>query len=258
MPNIKPSKESEQRLDKPIKVINRLIAINSIVQKHQHSWGQFIYANKGVLSVITDTDRYIVPPEQGVWLLPNINHEVKALTDVELTSFYFNRQAQHDLPSECCVLAVNNFVKALILETKKTNSDYQWSDSDGLLLRLLLLRLSSAKKVTLQLPYPKDKRLLAMLSMIQKDPSNKYDLAQWGSIVGASSRTLSRLFKIETGIPYNTWRQRLNVQIAITKLANGEPITKISTDLGYESPSAFTYMFRKNTGLTPSYYREKE
>ena len=62
------------------------------------------------------------------------------------------------------------------------------------------------------------------------------------------------LFKAETGMTYSKWRQRLTVQIAMTKLGRGEQIAKIAADLGYESPSAFTYMFRENTGDTPSMY----
>lgn len=257
MPTIAPSKESQQSLDHPIKVVNRSIELGSVVQKHKHTWGQFIYANKGVLSVVTDTQRYIVPPEQGVWILPNIGHEVTALTEVELTSFYLDNETLYSLPNECCVLTINRFLKSLILEAKTINADNLNQESNELLLRLILLKLSSAPKVTLQLPYPKDKRLVTMLSMIQADPAIKYDLAQWGEIVGASSRTLSRLFKTETGITYNQWRKRLSLQIAISKLGNGEAIAKIAADLGYESPSAFTYMFRESTGVTPSHFRDK-
>ena len=257
MPTIPPSIESEQRLDRPIKVVNRIIASNTVVKRHRHDWGQFIYANKGVLSVVTDTDRYIVPPEQGVWVLPTISHEVTALTEVELTSFYIRHDAKSELPNECCVLAINNFLKTLIQEVKGCRNNDKYSAADELLLSLIRLKLADAPKVQLQLPYPQDKRLLAMLSIIQNDPSNKYDLTQWGKVVGASSRTLSRLFKAETGLTYNAWRQRLNVQIAISKLSHGDTISTIAADLGYESPSAFTYMFKQNTGVTPSYYRDR-
>jgi len=258
MPYISPSDESEQDLDKPIKVVNRSIPINAIVKKHQHSWGQFIYANKGVLSVVTDIDRHIVPPEQGVWITPNISHEVTALTHVELTSFYLGQTMQSKMPKSCSVLAVNPFLKALIVEAKDTKSDYCFADTDGLLLRLLIEKLALAPKVELQLPSPHDKRLLTMLSMIQKDPANRYGLTEWGKILGASSRTLSRLFKAETGMPYNKWRQRLNVQIAIRKISAGESIATTASDLGYESPSAFSYMFREVTGNTPSFYCNKK
>jgi AraC-like DNA-binding protein len=37
-------------------------------------------------------------------------------------------------------------------------------------------------------------------------------------------------------------------------LAAGQPITRIAVDLGYDSPSAFTAMFRRSLGAPPSHY----
>jgi len=261
MPNftrINPSAESRQQLSMPVTVVSRSIAANSVVDKHSHRWGQFVYANKGVLLVVTATDRYIVPPEQGVWLLPEIEHEVSTISKVELTSFYFDNNLLNELPDQCCVLRVSDFLKTLILEASHITNDYLWSGADGLLLRLILNRLSLAPNIIFQLPYPKDSRLLTMLSLIQKEPSNGFNLAQWGKEIGASSRTLSRLFKKETGLSYSTWRQRLNVQIAISELSKGKSITSISLYLGYDSPSAFTHKFKENTGMAPSFYRDKK
>lgn len=222
------------------------------------SWGQFVYAHKGVLVISTDDERYIVPPEQGVWLIPEIAHEVTTISDVELTSFYVDSTLLNMLPTKCSVLKVNDFLKALILEASKIKNIYQWSGTDGRLLRLILDRLSLASEVILQLPYPKDKRLLNMFAMIQKDPASNYNLTQWGKIVGLSARSLSRLYKSETGLSYRVWRQRLNIQIAISYLSVGKSITSISLCLGYESPSAFIHMFKANTDMTPNFYRDKD
>ena len=220
--------------------------------------GNFVYAHKGILAVSTPENRYIVPPEQGVWLLPEIAHEVTTMSGVEITSFYFDNSFLEKLPKSCCVLNVNNFLKALILEANQIVNDYHWQGTDGRLLRLILDRLSSAPNVIFQLPYPKDLRLLTMLAMIQKNPSHGYNLEQWGKVVGASARSLSRLFKSETGLSYRIWRQRLNIQIAIGQLSMGKSITSISLHLGYESPSAFIHMFKENTGMTPSFYRDQD
>ena len=255
---ILPSPESSANLRAPITVVSRSISANSVVKKHSHSWGQFVYANKGVMSVVTDTDSYIVPPEQGVWLLPKIEHEVTAITNVALTSFYFEMDLVDRLPKKCCVLSINNFLKTLILEASFIANDSNRSKADELLLRLILEKLSLAPNVIFQLPFPKDSRLLTMLSIIQAEPSNRYSLKQWGKLIGASNRTLSRLFKDDTGLNYSEWRQRLNIQIAIGQLMRGEPISNISSYLGYESPSAFTHMFKINTGMTPSFYRERK
>ena len=252
---IAPSKESEQELSNPITVVSRSIAKDSVVSTHSHRWGQFVYAHLGVLAVSTPFNRYIVPPEQGVWILPEIEHEVTAISDVQLTSFYFDLVLLEQLPVESCVLQVNDFLKTLIKEADTIESDYQWNSTDGRLLHLILDRLSLAPNKVFKLPYPKDHRLLNLLSEIQSFPGNNNTLDEWGKIVGASARTLSRLFKKETGLSYSEWRQRLNIQIAISQLSLGKSITSISLHLGYESPSSFIHMFKTKTGMTPSFYR---
>lgn len=257
MPNyhtIQPSKQSTRQLKNPVTVINRTIAINSIVAEHCHTWGQFVYANKGILAVATPNARYIVPPEQGVWVAPNTKHETTAISDVELTSFYFDNTLTSDWPAQCCVLGVSAFLKTLIVEAKTIPQDYDWKSTDGRLLRLICDRLTCAENPMFQLPSPKDSRLLVILDKLQKEPAVRHSLAQWGTIVGASARSLSRLFKKETGLDYSEWRQRLYIQMAITRLSCGESVTNISLSLGYESPSAFIHMFKGKTGVTPGLF----
>lgn len=254
---ISPSKESAFELLNPITVVSRSILMNSVVRKHSHRWGQFVYAHSGVLAVSTPLNRYIVPPEQGVWLLPEVEHEVTAIGNVQLTSFYFDITLLSQLPVNSCVLQVSDFLKVLIKEANFIESHYKWNSTDGRLLHLILDRLGQAPNEMLQLPYPKDPRLINLLNKLHNDLENNNTLTEWGRIVGASARTLSRLFKKETGLCYSEWRQRLNIQIAISQLSLGKSITSISLNLGYESPSSFIHMFKTKTGVTPSFYRNK-
>ncbi|MBF3363023.1 helix-turn-helix domain-containing protein, partial [Pseudomonas aeruginosa] len=41
---------------------------------------------------------------------------------------------------------------------------------------------------------------------------------------------------------------------ALPRLAAGEAVARIAVDLGYQTPSAFSAMFRRLTGSTPSRY----
>ena len=257
MPNfdlIKPSDESFQPLKKPITVVNRYIAKQSIVAKHSHNWGQFVYSKKGVIVVKTCTDKYIIQPEQGMWLISNTLHEVMALSDVTLTSLYINNEISQQLSVACKILEVNEFLKCLMKEASTIPSNYYWQSSDGRLLRLIVDRLSLASEVRLNLPYPKDGRLTKLLGKMQESPSDRKSLNEWGKIIGASSRTISRLFKQETGLNYSEWRARFLIQTAISRLVLGDSITSISLFLGYDSTAAFTYMFKEKTGVTPKKY----
>ncbi|WOI38994.1 helix-turn-helix transcriptional regulator [Alteromonas sp. CI.11.F.A3] len=250
-----PSEASQEPLNVPVKVVQRDIPKQFEIEMHSHEWGQFVYASKGVMLVETPEHCYIVPPEQGVWLLPHVNHKVRALTHVFLTSFYIATEMLIHMPQESGVLEVSPFLQVLIDEAKYFSGDYTWEDTQGLHLRLILHTINKAPSAIFQLPFPSDKRLVAILYAIRETPSNNYSLEQWGNTVGASSRTLSRLFKKETGLHYSEWRQRLIIQIAIGKLNEGGIIANVAHDLGYESPSAFTYMFREKTGMTPSAFK---
>ncbi|BBN56719.1 hypothetical protein TRE132_48440 [Pseudomonas chlororaphis subsp. aurantiaca] len=52
------------------------------------------------------------------------------------------------------------------------------------------------------------------------------------------------------------WRQRACVVRALTRLAAGEAVTRIALDFGYDSPAAFSTMFRRVAGQPPSAYLE--
>jgi AraC-like DNA-binding protein len=89
------------------------------------------------------------------------------------------------------------------------------------------------------------------------NPAGRFTIDEWGARVGASNRTLSRLFRRETGMPFTRWRQQLHIGLALQRLARGELVTNIAADLGYESVSAFIPMFRRMLGTTPARYLEK-
>jgi len=85
-------------------------------------------------------------------------------------------------------------------------------------------------------------------------PAEGRTLEQWGRRVGATGRTLSRLFRAETGMSFHQWRQQLRLLQALRLLGRGDPITSVALDVGYGSLSAFVSVFRKTLGVTPGRY----
>ena len=53
---------------------------------------------------------------------------------------------------------------------------------------------------------------------------------------------------------FGKWRQRACVLVALSRLAAGEPVTVVALDMGYDSPGAFSTMFRKTLGRPPSHF----
>lgn len=256
--SLPPSKESTQPLVQPMSLVSRHLSANAKVQAHSHTWGQFVYASRGVLAVMTPDAKFIVPPEQGVWVRPNVSHSVIAITNVELTSFYFDHAQGEHLPQHSCVLNVDPFLQALVLEAKTLPADYEWHSSQGRLLRLIRDRLAQASDTQFNLPYSAHPKLVQLFNALRQAPENQETLAQWGARIGASSRTLSRLVMAETGLSYRHWRLRLKVQLSLELLAQGCSIGQIADTLGYASPSAFIHMFKQQTGYSPSRFRHSQ
>jgi AraC-like DNA-binding protein len=74
--------------------------------------------------------------------------------------------------------------------------------------------------------------------------------------VGASPRTLERLFIAETGLTYRDWCLQARLLQALRLLAAGQSVKSVAFDVGYRSPSAFVAAFRHALGTTPGRYGE--
>jgi AraC-like DNA-binding protein len=86
---------------------------------------------------------------------------------------------------------------------------------------------------------------------ILEHPEQPHSVDYWADKVGASSRTLIRLFLKETGLTFRHWVQQVRLATALDRLENGQAIGAIARDLGYASPSAFSAMFRRVMGESP-------
>ena len=89
---------------------------------------------------------------------------------------------------------------------------------------------------------------------LNHDPANKLTIEQWATKVGASSRTLNRLFNKHYGMGFSRWKQKLKILKSLEMLNTGTQLTNIAFELGYESTSAFITGFKKQLGCSPKKY----
>ena len=74
----------------------------------------------------------------------------------------------------------------------------------------------------------------------------------WARQLHCSQRTFNRLFRQQTGLSFGVWRQQACLMAAIPRLLSGNSVTRTALELGYDSPAAFSSMFRKVLGQSPS------
>ena len=225
---------------------------------HHHRRGQLLYADSGVMRVGTAAGTWVVAPEQAVWVPPGVEHQVGHSAGIAMRTLYIDPAvAARELPGECCVVAVPALLRQLILRAIDIGLDYAADSAGARLMAVILDELRALKPEPLHLPHPRDARLKKIAEALLADPADGRALTDWAKAAGASERTLARLFVKETGMTVGAWRERLRLTPAVARLAEGEAVTAVAYDLGYQSPSAFIAMFRRSLGDTPGRYLKK-
>ncbi|MEQ8355099.1 MAG: helix-turn-helix transcriptional regulator [Kiloniellaceae bacterium] len=224
---------------------------------HHHRRGQLLYADQGVMQVGTAAGTWVVAPEQAVWVPPGVAHQVGHRAGVAMRTLYIDAGVSRELPGDCCVVAVPALLRQLILRAMEVGLDYRPDSAGARVMAVILDELRALKPEPLHLPHPRDPRLKRIAEALLADPADGRALAGWAREAGASARTLARLFVKETGMTFGAWRERLRLTTAVARLAEGEAVTAVSYDLGYQSPSAFIAMFKRSLGETPGRYLKK-
>nr|WP_211324673.1 AraC family transcriptional regulator [Orbus hercynius] len=127
------------------------------------------------------------------------------------------------------------------------------ADQQQSLLTVFTQEIQQARHENWRLSYPRDRRLQGWLINVHQGglPPRLQQLAQK---IGASERTISRIFIQETGMNYQSWRQQWRLLKAIELLADGAAIHHVAQQLEFISDSAFICFFRQHTGVTPMHY----
>lgn len=221
------------------------------VTRHRHTRSQLLYALSGVAMVHTDSGRWMVPPGHAIWLPAGIDHAVDMLGDVEMRSVYVRPTAIAGLPQDLRVVAVTSLMRSLIMEAMALARDVPAAGRDALLLDLILHEIPLLPERPLALPFPANPQLAALCRRFLAEPSPHVTIDAWAAAAGMSRRSFTRTFQRETGLSLSLWRQQACLFAALPRLADGEPVTNVALDLGYESIAAFITMFRRMTGEAP-------
>lgn len=121
-------------------------------------------------------------------------------------------------------------------------------------MHLILDELAILPALPLSLPQPADLRINRICQALQQEPGDASTVADWSDRLDLDQKTIQRLFRKETGLTFGQWRQQARLLLALERIAVGEKIIDVAIELGYESPSAFTSMFKKQFGKTPSQF----
>ncbi|ADX46652.1 transcriptional regulator, AraC family [Paracidovorax avenae ATCC 19860] len=227
--------------------------VNHDTAPHSHRRGQLIGCRRGVLSVGADTGHWVIPARHAIWLPPGRPHSSRMHGPFTGWSLYVAGPACQSLPDSPCTVAVSPLLWEAALRCAERANALPDPVQDRL-AGVILDELRSMVPRPLGLPMPSDARLLRIARGLLADPARRQSLQAWAGWAALSPRTLSRRFVAETSLSFTAWTQRVRLLRSLEWLADGQSVTQVALDLGYDSVSAFIALFKRELGRTPAAY----
>ena len=259
-------------VQRPVRIRARAMPADSHFEPHHHAWAQLAYCATGIVKVTAqqraigrDQVTYIVPPSRAVWIAPGAQHAITVIEAADFCTLYIDPSVVPTGWRGCRVMVVSALMRELIHALDAPlNAPLisPWVQArENMIVPLLLHEITHATTQALGVPMPNpqsgDKRLRALCEAVLRAPGERATLSDWAADIGASERTVARLFRTELGTSYQQWRQQAVLAHALPLLARGTPVSHVAAASGYASDSAFSAMFKAAMGQPPSQFMDK-
>ncbi len=223
--------------------------------RHRHVRGQLLGAHHGVLRIEAGDLQWLLPAGHVAWIPPSLPHALAEAEEFDGWSLYFSAAACVELP------AIPRIFQPSTLLQAATARALQWPHAplDAAQARLagvIADEIAASTPLPLALPQPRDRRLRQIAAALARAPHDNRTVEAWAASSGLSGRSLARHWLAETGMTLGQWRQRLRVLLALPRLLVGDPVIGVALSMGYDTPSAFIAVFKREMGVTPARYGE--
>jgi AraC-like DNA-binding protein len=238
-------------VDRPVAALAYDYTPDDHVPAHEHVKAQLLYAIEGTMVLSTREGKWVLLPTRALWVPPKTRHSIRMRGPVRMRTLFFDHTVAGPTTS-CAAVSVSPLLRELIVSMLHEPRKYSSVSRGAQIAALISSELHVCHTLPLSLPWPKDVKLRRACDAMQRNPTLAGDMEYWASQLSVSSRTLTRLFRSETGLSFGEWRAQLLLLEAQLRLAQGQSSSRIANALGYASPAAFSAMFRKATSLSPS------
>ncbi|EKT59506.1 hypothetical protein OO7_05984 [Providencia sneebia DSM 19967] len=182
---------------------------------HHHDMGQLLFTQQGCILISLQNHLSLLPPGRVAWLPPNMIHRAQMKSSVGYRSVYLNQHYSNFMGNEVAILTVSPLLREILECIAVAPFDSNWQQGRlANLLPVFIDELQSATTEPTLLSIPQDRRIHDLNMQIL--PPTLIELAQK---VGASEKTISRIFIRETGMSYQAWRQQWRFIKAVELLA---------------------------------------
>jgi AraC-like DNA-binding protein len=230
----------------------------TVIAQHSHRRAQLLYVRAGIAMVTASECHWLVPASHALWIPAGVDHSIRAVQHLQGHFIYVDQDKVGDLPTRGRVVGLTPLMRSLVAEIVDLPAARRREPRSELITALILAEIPNLPEMPLGLPMPTDARLLDLCRHFVEAPSPQATIDQWADAMALSRRSFTRKFREQTGLSFLEWRQQACLFAALPRLSAGEPITNVALDLGYDSPAAFTTMFKRSLGLPPRDYVKRE
>jgi AraC-like DNA-binding protein len=227
---------------------------------HYHDLHQLEYSFQGAVQLETASARYLLPPQQAVWIPAGVVHQTTIRSEVRTVSAFFTPDMFSAPGHRVRVLAASAVMREMLLYGVRWPIDRPPGDpaADTFFVCLANLVADSLDQETpLRLPTSTD-RLIATAIRYTEDHLDRVEATDVARAVGVSERTLRRKFLACTGMSWRTYLTQSRLLRAMALLAEpASTVLQVATAVGFDSLSSFTRAFTTYSGEKPSAYRRR-
>lgn len=228
---------------------------------HDHRRHQLLFADRGTMWVEAGGQRWLIPPQQAVWIAGGTRHRVTAPASLSLRTVYFEPGGYPTPAGTTLVLDVLPVAREMLLYAMRWGADRDPGDAlaeryFGTLAALVEEWARAGRPITLPLPESEELERLVdwLVPRLDEEPT----LEEAAAVVHVSSRTLTRRLRAELGTSWRDYLRRVRLARAAELLVvPGAQVTQVALEVGFRSPAAFSRAFKGLTGETPRGYRAR-
>ncbi|MDA7746154.1 helix-turn-helix transcriptional regulator, partial [Psychromonas sp.] len=228
---------------RPVLSHGRSMQAETNITPHSHPRGQLLWAEKGVLRVTSEKSVWVVPSTHAIWIPSHQHHQVSSETKSTIRNLYIDpsypiRRAEKSV----IMLTMTPLMREIILKLSDHKNRLSEQSSKNLGL-VAIDELEILEPFYNEIHAGHDPRLQRLISYLVQNPNQTRSLTDLSHSVGASVRTIERLFKAETGMTFRQWRSRFKLMNSLVQFTQGKNSTAVAHELGYKSVSSFIATF---------------
>lgn len=212
--------------------------------EHVHNRAQLTFVEDGYQYFHIDQKIYLVPQHHVIWVPSGKAHKITSeAKTVNLMAFLFKSVFEEDFYQNVHVFAVPLVLKEMLLYASKWNQSLVENEEQDIFFKAILRSLPNFCKESngLEIPIPKDTRLIPVCNDINANFKYNLDIDSLADKAQMSVRSLQRIFKNETGITLQKYLQLTRILKSIELIDTQKyTLSEIAYKVGYQSLSAFT------------------